>query len=105
VCSSDLLAIEKGLTETSTFARIDRIAATGFFDAAFARDLAAAFGWFMELRLQSQLRAHLAGTTDGESIVRPSDLTTLDRDLMRDGLRMVKRFRELVRAHFKLGMF
>ncbi|WP_333823124.1 DUF294 nucleotidyltransferase-like domain-containing protein [Pinisolibacter sp.] len=99
------LAIEKGLTETSTFARIERIAETGFFDEAFARDLAAAFGWFMELRLQSQLRAHLAGTTEGESLVRPSDLTTLDRDLMRDGLRMVKRFRELVRAHFKLGMF
>jgi CBS domain-containing protein len=99
------LAIEKGLTETSTFDRITRIAETGLFDEAFARDLAAAFGWFMELRLQSQLRAHLAGTTEGESIIRPSELTTLDRDLMRDGLRMVKRFREIVRSHFKLGMF
>ncbi|MDK9696420.1 MAG: DUF294 nucleotidyltransferase-like domain-containing protein [Siculibacillus sp.] len=99
------LAIEKGLTETSTFERIGRIAETGLFDEAFARDLAAAFGWFMELRLQSQLRAHLAGTTEGESIIRPGDLTTLDRDLMRDGLRVVKRFREIVRNHFKLGMF
>ncbi len=99
------LAIEKGLTETSTFERIDRIAETGLFDEAFARDLAAAFGWFMGLRLQSQLRAQLAGTTEGESLVRASDLTTLDRDLMRDGLRVVKRFREIVRNHFKLGMF
>lgn len=99
------LAIEKGLTETSTFDRIDRLTESGLFDEAFARDLAAAFGWFMELRLQSQLRAHLAGTTEGESIVRPHDLSTLDRDLMRDGLRVVKRFREIVRNHFKLGMF
>lgn len=99
------LAIEKGLTETSTFARIDRIAASGLFDEAFARDLAAAFGWFMELRLKSQLRAHLAGTTEGESIVRPHELSTLDRDLMRDGLRVVKKFRDIVRNHFKLGMF
>jgi CBS domain-containing protein len=44
-------------------------------------------------------------TTEGESIVRASELTTLDRDLMRDGLRVVKRFREIVRNHFKLGMF
>jgi len=99
------LAIEKGLTETSTFDRIDRIAESGLFDEAFARDLAAAFGWFMELRLRSQLRAQLAGTTEGESLVRLHDLTTLDRDLMRDGLRVVKRFRDIVRNHFKLGMF
>jgi CBS domain-containing protein len=98
------LAIEKGLTETSTVARIGRIAESGFFDEAFARELTGAFGWFMELRLRSQLRAQLAGTTEGESIMRPSDLTTMDRDLMRDALRVVKRFRELVRSHFKLGM-
>lgn len=98
------LSIEKGLIETSTFERIDRIAATGFFDEAFARELSSAFGWFMELRLKSQLRAHLAGTTDGESLLRPSDLSTMDRDLMRDALRVVKRFRELVRSHYKLGM-
>ena len=98
------LAIEKGLTETSTFARIGRIAEAGFFDDAFARELSGAFQWFMELRLRSQLRAHLAGTTEGESIIRPSDLTTMDRDLMRDALRVVKRFRDLVRSHFKLGM-
>jgi CBS domain-containing protein len=98
-------ALEKGITEASTVDRIARIAETGLFDEAFARDLTAAFGWFMELRLRSQLRAHLAGTTEGESIVRTSELTTLDRDLMRDGLRVLKRFREIVRNHFKLGMF
>lgn len=99
------LALEKGVTEASTIDRIARIVETGLFDEAFGRDLSAAFGWFMELRLRSQLRAHLAGTTEGESLVRLQDLTTLDRDLMRDGLRVVKRFREIVRNHFKLGMF
>ncbi len=99
------LSIEKGLTETSTFERIDRIVETGFFDETFARELSSAFGWFMELRLASQLRAHLSGTTEGESMVRPQDLSTLERDLMRDALRVVKRFREIVRNHFKLGLF
>ncbi|MCE1237891.1 MAG: DUF294 nucleotidyltransferase-like domain-containing protein [Hyphomicrobiales bacterium] len=99
------LAIEKGLIETSTVERIQKIAEGHFFDEAFARELSEAFGYFMELRLKSQIRAHLAGTTEGESLLKPSDLTTLDRDLLRDALRVVKRFREIVRSHFKLGMF
>lgn len=99
------LAIERGLTETATTERIQKIAETHFFDQSFARELSEAFGYFMELRLKSQLRAQLAGTTEGESLLRLSDLTTLDRDLLRDALRVVKRFREIVRSHFKLGMF
>jgi len=99
------LAIEKGLEATSTVERIERLRETGIFDETFARELTDAFGYFMQLRLKSQVRAHLAGTTEGESMIRPSDLTTLDRDLLRDALKVVKRFREIVRNHFKLGMF
>ncbi|MER2606806.1 MAG: DUF294 nucleotidyltransferase-like domain-containing protein [Siculibacillus sp.] len=99
------LAIEKGLSETSTVERIMAISTTGLFDEMFARELADAFNYFVQLRMRSQVRAHLAGTTEGESMVRPSDLTALDRDLLRDALRVVKRFRDIVRNHFKLGMF
>lgn len=99
------LAIEKGIEATSTVERIQRIAETHLFDESFAHELSEAFGYFMQLRMKSQIRAHLAGTTEGESMIRPSDLTTLDRDLLRDALRVVKRFRDIVRNHFKLGMF
>ncbi len=99
------LAIEKGIEATSTVERIERLRETSLFDETFARELTDAFGYFMQLRLKSQVRAHLAGSMEGESMIRPSDLTTLDRDLLRDALRVVKRFREIVRNHFKLGMF
>lgn len=99
------LAIEKGIEATSTVERIHRIAETHLFDANFANELAGAFGYFMQLRMKSQIRAHLAGSMESESMIRPSDLTTLDRDLLRDALRVVKRFRDIVRNHFKLGMF
>jgi CBS domain-containing protein len=99
------LAIEKGIEETGTVDRIERLHELGLLDEAFARDLVGAFDWLVALRLKSQIRAHLAGTTEGESIVRPSDLSTLERDLLRDALRVVKRFREIVRNHFRLGMF
>jgi CBS domain-containing protein len=37
--------------------------------------------------------------------VRISELSTVDRDLLRDALRVVKRFREVIRLRYHLGMF
>ena len=101
------IAIEKGLTVASTRERIARLAGAGahLYDVDFARELTGAFAFFQELRLISQLRAWRAGSNEGESLVDPATLTTRDRDLLRDALRVVKRFREIVRSHYRLGMF
>jgi CBS domain-containing protein len=37
--------------------------------------------------------------------VRPADLSSLERDLLRDAFQVVKQFREIVRRHFNLGAF
>jgi CBS domain-containing protein len=66
------------------------------------RELTSALSFFMELRLRSQLRAVKTGHHEMESMVRLSDLTTADRDLLRAGLRVVKRFRELIRHRYHL---
>jgi CBS domain-containing protein len=99
------LAIEKGIMETSTVRRIEAMAGDRVLPAEFGRELIGALRFFMEMRLRSQLRAARLGTVEGESLVKPSDLTTLERDLLRDALRVVKEFRELVRSHFNLRMF
>lgn len=99
------MAIEKGVTETATVTRIERIRETGLFGEEFARELTGAFRYFSELRLRSQLDATRRGEPEFERLVRPSQLSSLDRDLLRDALRVVKLFRELVRNHFKLGLF
>ena len=39
------------------------------------------------------------------SLVRPAELSIMDRDLLRDALLIVKRFRETIRRHFNLHMF
>jgi CBS domain-containing protein len=59
----------------------------------------------MEIRLRSQLRAMKTGKRELEAIVRLSELTTRDRDLLRDALRGVKRFREVVRSRYHLSVF
>lgn len=99
------LAIDKGLMAPSTVDRIRALAKLGQFGEEFERELISSFRFFMSLRVRSQLRAARLGTTEGESIVKASELSNLDRDLLRESLKMVKRFRELVRNHFKLTMF
>ena len=70
--------------------------------ADFARELSQTFQFLLTLRLDGQLAAS-AGTSG--TLVRPSSLSSMERDLLRDAFQVVKQFRELIRHHFKLGMF
>jgi CBS domain-containing protein len=96
------LAIEHGLLETATDKRIARLRDIGVLQADFARELSQTFQFLLMLRLDGQLAAS-AGTSG--TLVRPSSLSSMERDLLRDAFRVVKQFRELIRHHFKLGMF
>ena len=40
-----------------------------------------------------------------DNFVRPDEITKLERDLLKDLLQIVKRFKEVVRHHFHLAMF
>jgi CBS domain-containing protein len=99
------LAIDRGITVTPTVRRIAALAEAGVLGDTLGRDLAGALRYFMEIRLRSQLRAMKSGQRQAEAIVRLGELSTRDRDLLRDGLRVVKRFREVIRNRYHLGMF
>jgi CBS domain-containing protein len=94
------LAIEHGLLETGTAARIAALADLGALSHEFARELTEALRYLMTLRLDGQLAEAASG-----SLVRPSELSTMERDLLRDAFRVVKQLREIVRRHFNLGIF
>ncbi len=94
------LALEKGLHETGTAARIARLGEAGVFEHQFARELTEALNYLMTLRLDAQI-AEAAST----SLVKPGELSTMERDLLRDAFHIVKRLREMVRRHFNLAMF
>jgi len=99
------LAIELGVKEVPTVRRIETLAAEGVLGEETSRDLAGALSYFMEIRLRSQLRAVKTGQREREAIVRLGELSTRDRDLLRDALRVVKRFRELIRNRYRLSLF
>jgi CBS domain-containing protein len=96
------LALDHGLLETSTDKRIARLRDLGVLRPDFARDLGQAFRFLLMLRLDGQLAAS-AGASG--TLVRPAQLSSMERHLLRDALQVVKQFREIVRHHFKLGVF
>jgi len=101
-----VMAIDRGITVNPTAARIAALSAPGEpLDAEFATELVSALRIFMEFRLRSQLEAVRRGSVEGESLIHPSRLSTGDRDLLRDALRIVRRFRELVSSRYRLGAF
>jgi CBS domain-containing protein len=99
------MSIERGIMVTPTARRIAALVADGELGEELGRELASALSYFMEIRLRSQLRAVKTGQREMESIVRLSELTTSDRDLLRDALRVVKQFREVIRHRYHLGLF
>ncbi len=94
------LALEAGITETGTVRRIGLLADGGPLSPEYGRELTDAFLFLQRLRLDAQLEH--AG---GGALVRPGELTSMERDLLRDAFRIVKRLRELVRHRFHLGAF
>jgi CBS domain-containing protein len=98
------LALEQRLTETNTIQRIRRLQASGVLDRKLAQDLAEAFNFLLALRLSSRLeKMRLHQPLD--NFVRPDTISKLERDLLKDSLQIVKRFKEVVRHHFHLAMF
>ncbi len=95
------LALQCGLHEQGTTVRLEKLAAAGHIDAALAQDLIDALRLLMGIRLTHQLQQRAAGGVAGNE-VRPSALSTLEREPLHDALAIVKRFRGFLRLHFRL---
>ena len=95
------LALEHGVSDQGTAARVERLVALGKLDDAMARDVVDALRLLMGVRLSHQLKQRAAGQLASNE-VRPSELSTLEREPLHDALGIVKGFRAFLRLHFKL---
>jgi CBS domain-containing protein len=98
-----LMAVERGLRCTSTFDRIDALVAQGALSTQLGTDLRQAFGIMLRLRLGQQLDAVREGEVPTNE-VRISEMRRLDRDLLRDALRIVKDFQAFLSARYRRGV-
>jgi CBS domain-containing protein len=99
------LAIDKEVLAPATADRIGLLVEAGALDATFGEELTSALRVFMEFRLRSQLRAMRRQEADQEAILRLAEITASDRDMLRDALRIVRQFREIIRVRFNLAAF
>ena len=95
------LALREHMQATNTVDRLDALVAAGRLPADFATDLADGLHFLMALKL----KAGLAEIDTGRAVtggVPTARLSSLERDLLKDALAAVRRFKTLVRHQFHL---
>ena len=95
------LALASRLMETNTFARIDALQKLSVLSAETAADLTQSLQFLMGLRLKTGLEELDKGRQVSGGI-DVSRLSSLDRDLLKDSLSVVKKFKTQMRYRFKL---
>jgi CBS domain-containing protein len=95
------LCLAHGVRATATTERLALLQQRGQLEATLARDLTEALHYLMGLKLRHQLRQRAEGRQPG-NLVRPSELSTLERDQFKGALEIVGRFRALLRQRLRL---
>jgi len=95
------LALRAGLDATSTAERLEGLVAAGRMERELATDLLESLYFFMGLRLKAGLAEQAAGR-EVTGRVDPARMSSLERDLLKDTLEVVKRFRRMLRLAFRL---
>ena len=95
------LALKHGVRERNSFARCAALAEAGHLPHDLGRDLPQALAVFQRLRLDAQLAALDAGRAP-DNFIHADALRRLDRELLRDALRVAKDFRQHLKHVFHL---
>ena len=96
------MALAERIDATSTEARIQALQAAGALDAETAQELTESLHFFMGLRLKAGLD-EMDRWQPVSGKVDLAGLTPLERDLLKDALAAVRRFRGQLRLRFRLG--
>mgnify|MGYP002146407833 FL=1 len=97
------LALARRVAATGTAERIAALVEGGVLDAALGDELVQSLHFLMGLRLQ----AGLAELDTGRQVtgnVDPERLSSLERDLLKDALAVVKRFKALLHQRLRLDL-
>jgi CBS domain-containing protein len=97
------LALARHVGATGTAERISALVADGTLDAALGQELVQSLHFLMGLRLQAGLmEIDLGRPVTGNA--DPRHLSSLERDLLKDALAVVKRFKALLHQRLRLDL-
>ncbi|HEY0824479.1 MAG TPA: DUF294 nucleotidyltransferase-like domain-containing protein [Ramlibacter sp.] len=101
------LALEARLACTNTVERVEALCAMGKLPPELGAEVVDSLHFLMGLKLQSGLQALESGRDQGSGngrLVHLDSLTSLQRDLLKDALAVVKRFKATLRHRYRLDM-
>lgn len=96
-----VLALRHRIARRNSFDRAEALIAAGVLEERFGRDLMQSLAVFIRLRLAEQIREIRDGEVPGNRIVA-AELRRLDRDLLRDALRVAGEFKAWLKGRFNL---
>lgn len=95
------IALEHGVSETNTIARLQALSGRRPLGRELTADLIEAFDFMSMLRLRTQLEQEDQGIAT-DNYVRPGRLNSLERGLLRDSLKVVNQLKSLMNHHYRL---
>jgi len=98
-----VLAVEYGLERTNSFERAAELGERGVLSDSLTADLQQALAVMLRLRLGQQLESTQEGVVP-DNRIDFGKLRRLDRDLLRDALRVVREFQDFLASHYRHGI-
>lgn len=95
------LSLEHRITKTNTVERIKALTEKGVFEKNFAADLMESLCFMISLRLRAELEK-VAHNEVYDNYIKPNQLNKLERDLLKESLKIVNHFKQFITYHFKL---
>ncbi|QLA19786.1 putative nucleotidyltransferase substrate binding domain-containing protein [Desulfolutivibrio sulfoxidireducens] len=98
------LALEHGLTVTGTSRRLSALRELGVFSESMTSSLWEAYAFLQTLRVRAQALKSRQGHTP-DNLILPSRLSSLERDRLKDCLKIVAEFQGLLHNKYGLRLF
>jgi CBS domain-containing protein len=95
------LALQYRLEALGTAERLQALANLHYLPADLARDLIETLRMLMALKLRNNLRQLSLGQSIS-NLIELKSLGTLDRDMLKDALVIIRQFKQFLRMHYRL---
>lgn len=96
------LCLEHGILNINTIKRIQALNEKRVLDDEFAKEIANAYNFLQSLKLSSNLQK-LDEFLPVDNFINPDNLTSMQKDLLKDSFRIVNKLKKRLAYHFKLN--
>ena len=96
------LALENKLLRANTIKRIKELEKLGVLDEEFASEITQAFNFLLTIKLKSNLEKLDSGQKI-DNYINPENLSTMEKDLLKDSFKIVNKLKKKLENHYKLN--